>query len=356
MEYDEILKRMLDRVPDDIDKREGSVIYNALAPSAIEMATLYFTLQNIIDLLFPDTSVDVFLDKICDQIGITRKDATYAVRKGLFYNTDNELMDIDIGTRYSANSVAFTATEKISTGIYKMTCETSGTEGNNYVGNLVPIQYIQDLAIVQLTDILIPGEDIETDDELRQRYFETINEKVFAGNIADYKTNTKAIDGIGAVKVIPVWNGGGTVKLTILDSNFDKASNELISVVQEEIDPTQDGSGIGLAPIGHVVTVVTTDNTTINLNTNVTLTDNITLATIKDKIEEVLDDYLLELRKSWEDEESLIVRISQIESRILNLDGVLDIVNTTINGNASNLEILSTNIPVIGEVIVNAIN
>ena len=35
--YEEILERMLERVPDDMDKREGSLIYDALAPAAIEL-------------------------------------------------------------------------------------------------------------------------------------------------------------------------------------------------------------------------------------------------------------------------------------------------------------------------------
>lgn len=87
------------------------------------------------------------------------------------------------------------------------------------------------------------------DEELRERYFETINEKTFSGNIADYKKKTKEIAGVGAVKVVPAWNGGGTVKLMILDSNYNKASNELISRVQETICPNENSNGIGLAPI-----------------------------------------------------------------------------------------------------------
>lgn len=40
--YENILQEMLNRVPDDIDKREGSVIYDALAPTAYSIADLYF--------------------------------------------------------------------------------------------------------------------------------------------------------------------------------------------------------------------------------------------------------------------------------------------------------------------------
>ena len=33
--YDLILKRMLDAVPQNVDKREGSILYDALAPAAL---------------------------------------------------------------------------------------------------------------------------------------------------------------------------------------------------------------------------------------------------------------------------------------------------------------------------------
>ena len=46
--YEEILYRMLDRVDDSFDKREGSVIYDALAPAAAEHAIMYMELQSTV--------------------------------------------------------------------------------------------------------------------------------------------------------------------------------------------------------------------------------------------------------------------------------------------------------------------
>ena len=42
--YESILQRMLDRIPDDMDKREGAVIYDALAPAAVELQLMYIEL------------------------------------------------------------------------------------------------------------------------------------------------------------------------------------------------------------------------------------------------------------------------------------------------------------------------
>ncbi|MEL0873559.1 phage tail protein, partial [Clostridioides difficile] len=58
-----------------------------------------------------------------------------------------------------------------------------------------------------------------------------------------------------------------------------------------------------------------------------------------------------ELNMSWEDEENLIVRISQIETRLLSIDGVLDITNTMINSIASNLNVDKDSIVLRGEVV-----
>lgn len=248
-DFNNIMQRMLLKVSDSIDKREGSIIYDALAPCAMEIAKMYIVLKDNIDLSFVDTSVDEYLDRLCNQIMIQRKQATKAIRQAKFYDKNNNLMDIPLNERFTIDDLVYKAIKKIEVGIYECECETAGLKGNIQSGSLVPINYMENLGKAILTDILIPGEDTESDEALRERYFETINEKAFSGNIADYKKKTKEIAGVGAVKVTPVWQGGGTVELTILDSNFNKASKQLIDIVQEEICPNKQESGIGLAPI-----------------------------------------------------------------------------------------------------------
>ena len=50
--FDVILERMMDRVPNNIDKREGSIIYDALAPAAVELAQMYIELDVILNETF----------------------------------------------------------------------------------------------------------------------------------------------------------------------------------------------------------------------------------------------------------------------------------------------------------------
>ena len=100
-------------------------------------------------------------------------------------------------------------------GTYKLICEEVGTVGNGYVGALIPITYIQNLKSATMTDLIIPARDIETDEELRTRYFLTINEKPFGGNLAQYDEELKAIDGVGEVQIYPVWNGGEQLNVVL---------------------------------------------------------------------------------------------------------------------------------------------
>lgn len=349
MTFDFILQRMIDRViqqNSNLDVREGSIIWNALAPAAVELVNMYVELDLILDETFADTASREMLIKRAAERGIVPEAATQAILKGEFN------IDVPIGSRFSIDSLNYVVTEKISTGVFKMACETFGLVGNENFGTLIPIDYIDGLTTAVLTEVLIPGEDEEETEVLRLRYYESLNSEAFGGNITDYKVKVESIPGVGGVKVYPVWNGGGTVKLVILDSQYKKPSSELINEVQTLIDPIlNQGSGIGFAPIGHIVSVVGVDDQEINITTNITFQPGWTWDDVKSYVEASIDAYFLELNKTWEDNQNLVVRISQIETRLLGINGILDISGTTINGIEENLLLSENSIPVRGDVI-----
>ncbi len=348
--YEYILNKMLNNINDEIDKREGSVIYNAIAPCAMELVEMYKNLASVVNEAFPDTADGAFLDNLVKQFGVVRNEATCAIKKGLFYDNNGQLMDVEIGKRFSINSMIYSVYEKIETGIFQMKCETAGEIGNSQSGNLLPIDYIDGLAVAQLTDILIPGMEKETDEELRKRFYASVNSVAFGGNIADYKKKVKAIEGVGAVKVIPTWNGGGTVKLIILDSSYNSASDVLLQKIQEAVG----NNGDGIAPIGHTVTTVSAENKNISVRTTITLEDGFELAVVKTSIEKAINDYFAEVKKNWENSTSITIRIAHIESRMLDVNGVIDIANTTINDSAGNVVLNNEEIPYLSEVVLNA--
>lgn len=341
--YEEILDRMLDRIPDTMDKREGSVIYDALAPAAIELQLMYIELENTINESFADTASREYLIKRAAERGLYPYPATKAILKGIFTPTD---LEISSGDRFNLDELNYCVKDKIGDGEYALECEEPGTNGNGHFGDLIPIEYIDGLETAKIIELLIPGEDEEDVEIFRQRYFDSFNAQAFGGNVADYKTKTIGISGVRQCKVYPVWNGGGTVKVVIMDSDYNKPSESLISSVQETLDPTQNqGAGLGIAPIGHVVTVEGVVSKTINILSTITFASGYDINSAIASIRDAIDKYFLSLRKDWQNQQQLVVRISQIEYNLLDCSEVLDIADTTINGMAKNYILGENEIP-----------
>ena len=330
--YEAILQEKIARVASSLDKREGSIIFDALAPNSIESAMIYVALDTILSETFADTASRDYLILRCAERGIRPLPATAAVGIGVFS------MDIPTGTRFSCDKYNWVVTEKIESLKYSLTCETAGADPNGYTGQLIPIEYIEGLASAELTEIAIHGEDEEATETLRLRYLNSFDGQSYGFNRRQYIEVTEALPGVGGCKPYRAWDGPGTVKLVITGSDHQPPSSTLLSAVQTAIDPTVNGGdGMGLAPIDHEVTVVGADGTAVNLSTTLTFASGWNLTECLPYIENALDAYYLELNSTWSRETALIVRVSQIESRLLALAGIVDISGTTINGQAGNL-------------------
>lgn len=351
-----ILARMLDKVPSDMDKREGSIIYDASMPAAIEFMLLYATIDYFINNTFGDTAEREFLIRRAKERGLTPYSASFATVKGECTPAD---ISVSVGTRFSYDDVNYAITENLGGGQYLLKCEIAGTIGNKPAGKLVPIDYVKGLETARLIEITIPGENEEETEDFRTRYLNSFNNQSYGGNIFDYKDKVNAIEGVGGVKVYPVWDGGGTVKIVFCTSEFKPPTSEFIERVQTTIDPEQKhGEGIGIAPIGHTVTVEGAQNANIKIDLNVTF-DNGSFENYQSQIEKVIDDYFLELNSKWEstqrvsvdvyENKGIIVRISQIESRILDIEGVTDITGTKLNSLEENLQLGTDELAVRGE-------
>ena len=343
MTFDYIMNRMLESVPDTVDKREGSIIYDALSPAAAELAKCYMELDVVMDETFVDTASLQYLMLRCKERGVAIQGETAAVIEGVFTPASVEL---SAGLRFNCDEVNYVVTEKISAGHYKLEAETLGTVGNKYTGLLLPIQTVNGLETAQIAAVLIPAEDGDTTDTLREKYYASIDGEAFGGNVADYKEKVNAITGVGGVKVYPVWNGGGTVKLTVIASDYTAPSIALISKVQTEIDPEENqGEGLGLAPIGHTVTVTGAKYADIAITANVTFAAGWNWENGKSQLVSAVNAYFAELCKAWADTETTVVRISQIETHLLTADCVVDVDGTTVNGDTKNIELAPDEIP-----------
>lgn len=345
--FEDILDRMLERVPEDVDKREGSVIYDALASAAVELQLMYIELDVILRETFADTASRKYLLRRAAERGIKPKAAVKAVLKGEFVP---DTLEIPAGSRFSCDDLNYTLKEKISDGRYSLECETEGVLGNSVLGRLTPVDYINGLEMASVTEVLVPGEEEEETESVRERYFASFTAQAFGGNKRDYIQKTLEIQGVGAVKVTPVWNGGGTVKITILNSEHDIASAYLLDQVQQKLDPVRDGGGDGLAPIGHVVTVDTPKEFAVDITLEVVYDTGYNFESLGSKVSKAVDDYLKEVRQGWSQAETMVIRKAQIETRIMGVSGIIDVSRTMLNGKEENIILDKTYVPVLGEV------
>lgn len=336
MTFETIMKRVLDRVSNSVDKREGSIIYDALAPAAVEIAIIYTELDNIINESFADTATREYLVRRALERGLEPYPATAAQVKGEFTPTDINVL----GQRFNCGELNFVVVEKIDNGVYYLQCETTGTEGNISSGTLIPIEYIEGLQTAKISELIIQGEDEEDTEDFRQRYLSSLNTQAFGGNVADYKQKVKPLEGVGQVRVYRAdeWNGGGTVKIVITDTQNGMPAPELISKIQEEIDPVEDtGRGSGIAPIGHIVTVAGVNEQEINVSLTVSLKSGYELETLKPYMEQAIKDYFDRLNASWEelyDEGEMCISVitSRIAGDIQSITGVANINGINVGG------------------------
>lgn len=366
--YESILARALSRVSGTLDKRQGSIIFDALSPACAELAQAYIEMQNIMIQTYVLTAKGVYLEYRVAEANIFKKDAIAAVRVGIFNDANSNPFSVPINSRFSTpagvDSVVFkvtghcldSTTGNAIPGKYLLQAETAGTIGNNYIGAIIPITYIENLASAVLSDVIVTGEPEEDDGSLLARYLEAISSRPFGGNIADYRKRILEINGVGAVQIYPVWNGGGTVKCSIITTSYEAASQDLIATVQAAIDPITNptdtagsASGLGTAPIGHAVTIATPTELTVNIAATLTLANGYTLAQVQPSINTVIDAYFLTVRKAWGtalnpalNNYVVYIFLSQIISAMVSVPGVINVNSVKINGQNADLQLTQT--------------
>ena len=352
--FDKIMSEMMSEFGADVRTDEGSLAYNACAKQAQKLEEVYGDMDELNDNMLPDTQDISHLIRYAGERGISYNYATAPVVRGVFSQ------EIEIGDAFTCGDYTYIVKARLTDGgdyDYSLECETDGTEANTTLGALDPVDYIEEYQGGEITEILVPGTDDEDTEEFRQRVLDSFDSTAFGGNKADYRLFVDAISGVGGCKPKRRASDSPWVNIYIISSEFGAPSATLINNVQSAVDPEENhGEGDGMAPICHNVQIIGATSATIDIETTVTFDDGYTVEGTQQAIEDAIESYLYALRLTWEDNEfnSMSIRISQIESRILTVEGVLDVADTEINGEAENLVITFEKIPILGEVTVNA--
>lgn len=334
--YKKILKAQMDRVSDDVDKREGSLIQTALGPQAWYLEGVYMELKHEVDNAFIDTAVGKDLERRARECGVDVKAATYAERAGEFN------IEIPIGSRFSAPvqsaSIIYRADELIGEekGVWKylLRCESAGSIGNDYSGDILPITTIQGLETARLTDILSAGSEREGSEALRERTYAHLRNPSTGGNRYDYLQWATEVEGVGAARIFPLADGPGTVKVVIVSADMTPAGTALIEKASDHIEE--------LRPVGATVLVVSAVEKKISITAKVRLSNGVVLGSAQEMFRKAVTEYL--------DKQAFSVNyisLARIGNILMSVGGVEDYSDLRLNGEAENVTLSDQDIAVL---------
>lgn len=369
--YDGIMTRMLNRVSQMYDRRPSSPIYIALQPAALEFEKVYERINYLHEQGHALTANRENLILYCKDIGLTPYPPTPSLIEGEFD------VKISESERFSCNELNFKVKEFLredpETGFFyfSLECESAGADTNSAYGNLIPIYNIDRLTVSRVSRILVPGEDEEETEELRQRYVDFWQSGAYGGNEQQYLMWVKPMPGVGGCKVIRCPEGKASrVDLYITDSLFKAPTEELIKEVQEKIHPIGvtgmpelETSGAGLAPIGHVVYVKPVEEVPINIKLNLTYRNGHSWNTVCSDVLVAFESYFSSLAEKWDSRENLApaettadtyISISTIDINYIlhDIEGIVFYTDTEVNGSTDIYDLNFNQIPVLGEVSV----
>ena len=338
--YENIKQRILDNINIDIDKREGSFTSNMISPLSQELAKIYIEQEDLVNMAFIRNGFFHYLDLKCEEYGIVRKEGTKAVGEVIF--TGENGVSIENGTILSCNDLYYVVLNDADIVGNQAELVVEALEvGKQYnlLANtkLTAIEPINGVTDIYVKSDIKSGSDIETDEELRDRYFETIKKSYTSGNVAHYEAWTTEVNGVGLCKVYPLKNGNGTVEIVITDSNMLGASSELIESVKANIEEKR--------PIGANVSVVSATEKTINIKANITLASGYTVEEVKIEFTNKVIEYLKEISFK-----TSYISNARLGNLLLDTNGVFDYTEFKVNNLSSNISLKDTEVPKLGTV------
>ncbi|MDQ0154903.1 baseplate J/gp47 family protein [Robertmurraya andreesenii] len=279
----------------------------------------------------------------CSELGVIPKEAVKAVGTLTFMGADGTV--VPVGTRVSTDSVTpiyfTTVTEGVITdGVCDVEAEA---ENAGFIGNVAAKKIT--LVLGDLSGVVTVinnanfdgGTDVESDESLLARYYEKAQKPATSGNANHYLQWAKSVAGVGDARVHPLWNGPGTVKVVLLDTDKTAPPQTTIDDVETFIE--------NVRPIGATVTVVGAEEVSINVSATLTLATDVTLEEVTAQFTEALRQYLKSIAFTGE-----LIRYTRIANLLLDIPPIIDYQDLTVNGAIANIELTGDQVGVIGTV------
>lgn len=348
--FENLQNEMLDEANSDTDRQEGSLLATSIALQAMRLEEAYADMDSIYDNMFVDTMDREHLIESGAEAGVPINAGTPAVvvaRVNCECEEGTEFSATDSEYNYVLTESAGTQTVDGETYyLYHLESEDDGVEPGIYRGYIEPLDEVDGFEEAQIIALYSAGKDEEDTEAYRERRLSWYNEKACAGNRAYYKEAISGIEGVTGVKLKRREAGEETITAIITGADYGLASDELITSVKAQIDPTETtGEGYGLAPIGHKVTVKSASSVDIAVTASIVLKPGYKLEDAQASAETAVKAYLESAASTWQDSTEMTIRLSRIEVAVIQCEEIEDITGVTINGGSSNVKLSEYQVP-----------
>lgn len=334
---DEILKELQNQCTSPFSKFEGTFEYDVFSSNAIEFMKTYVELGELYKVAFGDTAYGDFLTRKAADSGVIRKESTKAVG----FVTVKGNGELPKGSQFATQTgVLFETLEAVTVdtqATVKVEAVIPGSIGNVTAQaiSVIPMS-IPGMLSVSNVEPMQDGFEVETDEELRTRFLNHVRNPGTSGNVNHYYEWAMSVAGVGGAKVIPTWNGPGTVKVIVVDTEYKAASKDIVAKVQSYVDKVR--------PMGAVVTVKTVEPTTINLSIHPEG------AFSKDVFKELVKAYFIALEQQViKGNQTVKLSVAKIGSLALDA-GAIDYTRLLVNGRTESITLGVDQLAVLGEV------
>lgn len=317
----DIIERLIASMPSTYDTTQGSIVYDLLASFAVELETAYQTLDAVAAQAYPQTATDSALDALANSFALERLVAATAVCTLTFTGTAGT--EIGLGTRVSTLSpdpqtgdvIVFETDEEVTIGgggtvTVTATAVLPGIAGNVSAAALTVLE--TEIDGVTVTNAAATGGRDEEDDEgLRGRLLAALSGARGAGTATDYEAWALEVSGVASAFVEPLWNGNGTVRVTVSDASDAPVSQAALTEVTALIEAR--------APVGADVTVITPATLAVKVSALLTLEAGYSIAAVQGSLEDALEAYYRDLAPG------ATVYLSQVSALLAKTPHVVDV-------------------------------
>lgn len=297
VEYNDILSTM-----ENAYKEKTGFIPDEYSDQGIKIRILageLFNFSSQLDFLerqmFPTTATGKYLDYHCAERGVTRKQGVKA-NGSVTFTMDapqDDNVQIPKGTvistsgenplRFVTRNYGYIPAGKMSVSL-SIESETVGKKYNVPAKTIVTlVSQVPNIYSVSNASAIRGGEDIETDEELRNRLMYIYKHHNNGTNIAFYKSLAESMDGVYSAGVVPRNRGVGTVDIYI-SKKGEKADTDLISKVQTIMSKERE--------VNVSTTVYSASPAYVNIGIKLELESGYSFSSVKSQCEKLLKDYV----------------------------------------------------------------